>query len=99
MPWRLPFLFTHPPLYPASTALTHPFDRSYLFFMNGLWVWVPLILAYDSAVRLSQAVDKAKASRDDAVPSGEAAYSFIFATLVVYIVLVPICLISGKEKV
>ena len=68
----------------------------YLFFMNGLWVWVPLVLAYDSAVKLVRGMDKAKAPADDDVPSGEGAYTLLAASLVLYTVLVPYALLTAK---
>lgn len=32
----------------------------YLFFMNGLWVWIPAVLVWDSIAQITRACDVAK---------------------------------------
>lgn len=72
------------------------FHRHTTACRNALWVWVPAILMFDSALKLTGAAKKAKLVADDSVPSGSGSYKFIAATLVLYAVLVPYALATAK---
>lgn len=63
----------------------------YLVFMNGVWVVLPAILLWESAIKIIRACDVAKSeTHPAAVPQW--AYTTSVATLVVYAVLIPLIL-------
>ena len=70
----------------------------YLFFFNALWVWVPLILLYDSGAAIIAAFEAARphASSRSTTALGDGAYTFCAATLVLYSVLVPAVIATSK---
>ena len=68
----------------------------YLFFMNAVWVLVPLILLYDSCVLLTRSAHTSQLHRLQsgsgpaaAPPAGNGSYWLIAVTLAVYSVAVP----------
>lgn len=70
----------------------------HLFFMNALWVWVPLILLFDSCLILTKAASAAQIDRlaHREPPSTNKSYVFILFTLVLYVILVPAVMIYAK---
>lgn len=64
----------------------------YLFFMNILWVIVPLILLYESFVHLTKAADKT--SPETTSPSSSV-WTFMMILMVVYNILVPVILLQA----
>jgi hypothetical protein len=57
--------------------------------MNALWVWIPLVLLYDSWCKITAACALAKTEGDDGTPAGRGWYTFVLATVALYLVLVP----------
>jgi hypothetical protein len=67
----------------------------YLAFMNLLWVWVPIILLFDSSKRIIQACDISKASSRPNLIDGWW-FDVIFYSVALYSVLVPACLLFAR---
>ena len=74
----------------------------YLVFMNGLWVYIPLILLFDSSVAIVQACSRSKIETLErsslspwSVPKW--LYASIALVLVVYNILVPYILFSKED--
>lgn len=68
----------------------------YLFFMNALWVWVPLILLIDSCILLTRAAAGWKLDQREEAPVGKGWHYFIAFTLVLYVILVPAIVGTAK---
>ena len=76
--------------------ISTPTQVVYLGFFNLLWVWVPLIVLYDSGAKIVAACDKAKVERDDSSPAGNGWWTFALASIVAYSLLVPAVILTSK---
>eukprot|EP00123_Amoebidium_parasiticum_P015472 comp22989_c1_seq1/m.36597 comp22989_c1_seq1/g.36597 ORF comp22989_c1_seq1/g.36597 comp22989_c1_seq1/m.36597 type:complete len:214 (-) comp22989_c1_seq1:402-1043(-) len=61
----------------------------YLFFMNGVWVWIPAILLWDSGKRITDACYKAKTELHDEGGVSKVWHVTNGVILLVYFVAVP----------
>ena len=62
----------------------------YLWFMNGLWVLLPLVFLFDSSARIIRACDVAKVEAHDAPLISSTHYVVCAVALALYVVLVPL---------
>lgn len=79
----------HSPPSPARPQIV------YLAFFNLLWVWVPLIVGCDSGAKIVAACDKAKVEASDDTPVGSGWWTFAFASIVLYSVIVPAVMLTS----
>eukprot|EP00638_Chattonella_subsalsa_P018881 CAMPEP_0117888362 /NCGR_PEP_ID=MMETSP0950-20121206/21809_1 /TAXON_ID=44440 /ORGANISM="Chattonella subsalsa, Strain CCMP2191" /LENGTH=268 /DNA_ID=CAMNT_0005746663 /DNA_START=35 /DNA_END=841 /DNA_ORIENTATION=+ len=75
----------------------------YLFFMNGLWVWVPLILLWESFAQITEACKISQKGTSDTSDKkqlnsrpGNFWIASVIGFLVLYVILVPAVLILAK---
>eukprot|EP01138_Halocafeteria_seosinensis_P010130 gb/GECG01010344.1/.p1 GENE.gb/GECG01010344.1/~~gb/GECG01010344.1/.p1 ORF type:complete len:236 (+),score=15.99 gb/GECG01010344.1/:1-708(+) len=61
----------------------------YLLFMNGLWVLIPIVLCWDSAVQIIDACNTAKVERAGRQGISDTWYYICFGALVLYCILIP----------
>eukprot|EP00698_Gefionella_okellyi_P018704 TRINITY_DN5643_c0_g1_i3.p1 TRINITY_DN5643_c0_g1~~TRINITY_DN5643_c0_g1_i3.p1 ORF type:complete len:214 (+),score=18.56 TRINITY_DN5643_c0_g1_i3:109-750(+) len=75
---------------------TFKFTWIYLFFMNTVWVWIPLVLSVDSVVQIIRACDQAKIEQSPKSGVSRFWWQSIVAVLVLYAALLPGVLLTAE---
>lgn len=80
---------------PALNTSNWVFTWVYLVFMNGLWVVIPAVLLWDSALVITAACEQAKVGLK---PAAAPAWTFSLSALLLalYVVIVPAVILTMK---